>query len=69
VPFASTARASGEVTPFVIVLEQGNTEMLVTQAPVQRGKTLLASVWGSAWMLRLAPDVECDFGFVQHGVC
>jgi predicted phage terminase large subunit-like protein len=39
----------------IVDIEQGRLELLVTQAPVQHGKTLLASVWSSAWMLGLHP--------------
>lgn len=39
----------------IVDLERGRIELLVNQAPVQHGKTLLGSVWTSAWMLGLHP--------------
>ena len=44
-----------QIADSIVDIEQGQLELLVTQAPVQHGKTLLASVWSSAWMLGLHP--------------
>jgi hypothetical protein len=39
----------------IVDIEQGRLELLVNMVPVQHGKTTLASVWASAWMLGLHP--------------
>jgi predicted phage terminase large subunit-like protein len=44
-----------EMAEGIIDVERGRLELLVNTAPVQHGKTLLTSVWSSAWMLGLHP--------------
>lgn len=39
----------------LVDIEQGRLELLVIQVPVQHGKTLTASIWGTAWILGLHP--------------
>lgn len=39
----------------IVDVERGRLELLVNTTPVQHGKTLLTSVWSSAWMLGLRP--------------
>lgn len=43
------------ISESIVDIEQGRLELLVTQVPVQHGKSTTASLWGVAWMLGLHP--------------
>lgn len=43
------------ISESIVDIEQGRLELLVTQVPVQHGKSTTASQWGVAWMLGLHP--------------
>jgi predicted phage terminase large subunit-like protein len=53
-PYLS-ANFHASISESIVDIEQERLELLVTQVPVQHGKSTTASRWGIAWMLGLHP--------------